>query len=202
MQMKTLHRLWSVADQEAKKLNSNPLFIFDPIGLILARPLKKMQYESTPINSSAFAHTGGDGVHFSFLHLDGKPSESSPIVMTVPMQSAGKENLIVGENLFEFLCLGERIGYFRLEQLVYDESRTIEWISNPAILYELEYGKRLSNPSRVDSYNKEKYLLKILRDEFGLKSWSNVKKRLGELQSSYISLLEFRSSFTNNQHTG
>ena len=200
--METLDRLWSIADLEAKKTNANPLFVFDPIGLILVRPLKKMQYELTPVNSSAFAETGGDGVHFSFLHMEGKPSESSPVVMTVPMQSAGKENLIVGENLFEFLCLGEQTGYFLLEQLSYNELRTIELITSPAILYEQEYGNRLSNTSRIDTHNKKKYLLKILRDEFRLTSWSNVKQRLGELQSSYMSLLEFRSPFTNDQNAG
>jgi hypothetical protein len=187
--METLNKLWLVADREAKKIKSTH-HVFDPIGLILIRPLENMGYESTPVNSLTFAHTGGDGVHFSLVSLEGKVSDTSPVVMTVPA-NYGSENLIVGENLVEFLCLGERVGYFCLEQLTYNDNKlkTIGWIEHPETYIEELYAKDLS-----ELIHQQEQLLGILRKTFGLKSWRKVKNRLDELQNNYMSMLEFRST--------
>ena len=190
--IETLNKFWSVADKEAKRLKVNPSYIFDPVGLILVRPLENMGYESTPINSLTFAQTGGDGVHFSLVSSQGEISDSSPVVMTVPM-NFGIENLIVGENLIEFFCLGERVGYFCLEQLTYNHNklRTIEWIEHPEIYIEEVYSE-----DSLESLHQKEQLLGILRETFGLKSWYKTKSRLEELQNKYMSMLEFRSTFT------
>jgi hypothetical protein len=189
---KDLARLWSLAEKEAAKTNSAPEYVFDPIGLILVRPMRNMGYESTPINSATFAETGGDGVHFGFLQVSNTISEDSPVVMTVPMQ-CDNPNVVVGCNLLEFLCLGSQIGYFPLEQLAYDWRTTVEWIENPETYFEQGYGSEASDPYFVELLKKKKHLLSLLTEEFGLRPWVSVEQRLGEIQAQFTSLLQLRT---------
>jgi hypothetical protein len=193
--MKTLEKLWSIADKESEKMQRKFSLVFDPIGLILMRPLENIGYESTPINSLTFAHTGGDGVHYSLVTVEGNVSEDSPVVMTVPMNHP-KVNLVVGENLLEFLCLGEQLGYFFLEQLVYNEAETIEWFLHPKEFINKEYGINPSGTFPPESFREKERLLSILRKEFELKPWSNLKSRLDELQNKFMGMLEFHSETT------
>ncbi len=210
MTLKLLEKLWHLAEEEAARTKSNSEiwqkmhptffanlkigrtleqasnFIFDPIGLILIRPLKTEEYESTPRNSSAFAHTGGEGVHFSLLQLEDQITEKSPVVMTVPA-NYGDENLIVGSNLYEFLCLGSRTGYFLLEGLTYSDSKkeTLEYLEHPEALMKQE-----SQVLNEEEIKRGEYLLQLLRDRLTLTPWRNVENRLNELQS-FQKLLEF-----------
>ena len=95
------------------------------LGLIIHRHLDRLSYESTPSNVWTFASTGGDGVHFSLLDLGEGPTESSPVVMTVPMAFGDREpNWVLGESLRDFLALGRGIGYFSLDQLAYGRGWT------------------------------------------------------------------------------
>jgi len=126
--METLERLWAMADREAER--TGPLFDLGCIGLHLQRPLSNAGYNFTPTNSSTFAGTGGDGVHFGLLHINGEVSDDSPVVMTVPMMFE-EANVVLGENLLEFLRLGCQVGYFDLEQLVYDKQEAIRSIAHP-----------------------------------------------------------------------
>jgi hypothetical protein len=190
--MKSLDKLWSITDKETEKTKRDFSLVFDPIGLMLIRPLAKKYYDSTPVNALSFAQTGGDGVHFSLVLLSGRISEDSPVVMTVPM-NYGKDNLIVGENLIEFLSLGEQLGYFFLEQLVYNEAETIEWLINPREFISREYGVNPSGLFPPDSFREQERLLSVLREEFELKPWSNLKKRLDELQNNFLGMLEFQT---------
>jgi hypothetical protein len=182
--MEMLEKLWRLADTEGSRTNTDPLSVFDPIGLILVRPLKNFEYESTPTNSLTFANTGGDGVHYSLIILKNKISTDSPVVMTVPM-NYGSENMIVGENLYEFLSLGCQTGYFFLEQLTYKNARaeTLQLINNPKQWFKENY------------INKDKtyisYLLGLLVKEFQLKPWINLEQRFEELQSQFMSSLQF-----------
>jgi hypothetical protein len=193
--MKSLEKLWAIADQEAEKNKRDFSLAFDLIGLIIFRPLIKKYYPSTPVNSFTFAHTGGDGVHFSLVTLTGKLSEDSPVVMTVPM-NFGKDNLIVGENLIEFLSLGEQLGYFFLEQLVYDEAKTIEWLLHPKEFIRQEYGITPSSSFPPDGFREQERLLHVLREAFELTPWSNPKSRLDELQTKFMGVLQFQKEST------
>ena len=194
--MKSLEKLWSIANKEAEQTKREFSLVFAPIGLMLFRPLnQKKYYESTPVNSLTFSQTGGDGVYFSLVLLDAKVSEDSPVVMTVPM-NYGKVNLIVGENLFEFLCLGEQLGYFFLEQLVYNETETIKWLSHPKEFINKEYGKNPSDSFPPESFREKERLLSILRETFELKPWINLKSRLDELQNRFMDMLEFHTEVT------
>ena len=196
--MEILTKLWAVADIEAKKANVESASVFDPIGLILIRPLRNMAYQSTPVNSISIAHTGGDGVHFSLISSEGKTSENSPVVMTVPM-NFGKQNMILGENLLEFLCLGNQVGYSCLEQLTYNDTKakTIEQIQYP----ENEIGKE-NGLKPCAQFHRKAQLLGVLRDSFGLKPWDKVEQRLNELQNSYMGILEFGPTAFRNRGAG
>ena len=182
-------KLWQSAENEAQRTGSPFSLVFDPIGLILFRPVKKEGYESTPVNSLAFATTGGDGVHYSLLCLGGEISDLSPVVMTVPM-NFGKENLIVGSDIKEFLCLGCQVGYFFLEGLTYqsEQSETIYWLTHPD-----EWFEAISQDTDTqDGVNRQKYLLDLLQKELNLKPWEHFEQRLEYLHRQYFSMLEFQ----------
>jgi hypothetical protein len=171
--MEMLERLWSVAEQEAKRTGSELSYVFDAIGLFLDRPLSNHGYDTTPVNSSTFASTGGDGVHYGLLFVDGKVNDDSPVVMTVPCNRPDEANVILGKNLHEFLCLGCQTGYFGLEQLVYQREETLALFQQPEPVSE-----------------REEQLLSLLKTELQLTPWKNVEARLDELNNKFMSLLK------------
>ncbi|MBC7876642.1 MAG: hypothetical protein H7Y59_05665 [Anaerolineales bacterium] len=176
MSTETLARLWEIANEESNISGKEPDFVFDPVGLILVEPLTQIIYESTPSNSVCFAQTGGDGVHFSLLEIKGINTENSPVVMTVPMNFEN-ENIIVGENLLDFLSLGCQAGYFFLEQFSYNWNKTV-----------LFYGDS-NNYFKDDAIGKR--LITLLINEFNLQPWNNIDGRLQQLQTKYKPMLEF-----------
>ncbi len=82
----------------------------------------------TPINTLTFAVTGGEDTHFCLLLVQGRVTEASPVVLTVPHSGgdAQESNFIVGENLIDFLCLGYYRGFFSLEQLAFGFRETLK----------------------------------------------------------------------------
>jgi hypothetical protein len=97
--------------------------------------------------------------------------------MTVPM-SPNCPNVIVGENLFDFLNLGCRYGYFALEQLAYERDEIIE-----------ELGLKRFDP---DTWPERQQALDELIAHFGLKPWDDPGKRLDQLRDRYLYLLAFQ----------
>ena len=175
--MTLLQQLWELAERETQKRGKHSYGHFYGLALYNVKNLKNEGYDSTPINSTTFGGTGGDGVHFGLLHIDGAITDSSPVIMTVPM-NFDRLNLVVGEDLIEFLRLGCDVGYFDLEQLSYNFGRL------PLI-------NRITNrQSELDDEQQES--LKILRDEFNLKPWTNVEARLDELDKQYLPLLQLK----------
>jgi len=179
MSTETLERLWELTDRLAGERPGQEdlgYAILEPIGLILEKPPVHYNYDETPLNTTCFAHTGGDSVHFSFLHVDGQVSDDSPIVMTVP--ECESPNLIVGANLIEFLRLGCRAGYFHLDGLTDNLDETIGRI---------EAAEEQFDQLDESSQN----LFDALCLEFGLFPWHDIETRLRELQSQYRGLLQF-----------
>jgi len=85
------------------------------------------RYDSSPTNTKVFARTGGDGVHYSILEIS---ENIQPIVMTVPMNfgdSMNDYNVIIGENLNEFMSIGYYNGWFPIEQLCYDNKWALDF---------------------------------------------------------------------------
>jgi len=136
----------------------------------------------TPLNCRTFASTGGDGVHFSFLVRDGLVREESPVVLTVPCAAA---NLVVGENLFDFLSLGSRRGYFGLEQLAYAPKVAEEVYTNP----DWQPSDRWHKSVGFVTDEAERGVLELLTSEFGLRPWPS-PTRFAILQERYAESLE------------
>lgn len=171
-------RLKSFAATLAERWTCSADVVLDPIGLNLHEELGNIDYFCTPLNTVTFASTGGDGVHFGLLSEE--DSSAAPVVMTVPCadSNAKKCNLVLGESLFEFLCLGVNRGFFSLEQLAYDREKTIKL-----------YSSRLFLKDEYDAQEQE--LLNALKTEFGLQPWPEIDGRLRELERQYLPKLDF-----------
>lgn len=154
------------------------------LGLILDRELDQSRYSfCTPLNCQTFAHTGGEGVHFSFLLQDGMVRENCAVVLTIPAMFG--QNFVVGENLFDFLCLGVHRGFFALEQLAYYPELTLEVFTNP-------------NWQPTESWHgsvgfvpgeENRRLLVFMASELELRPWPDAA-RFALLQERYGGLLE------------
>jgi hypothetical protein len=164
----TLERLWQLARERAMVTGARHWSgAFEPIGLILHESVARAPLN--PGNALAFASTGGDGVRFSFLVEGDSYDELTPVVMTVPMMA---KTVVVGSNLREFMCLGSRLGFFFLEQLVYQK---------PAFLAAYESGGNEGMGLMTD----DQQLLDTLVAALGLKPWTELDRRLEELRRQY-----------------
>ena len=81
-------------------------------------------YWCTPLNTLAFAWTGGDGEHYSFLVQRRRVDRHSPIVLTAP--SSDSLNLIVAPDFETFLRAGLSRAFFGLSQFAYAPRKTLE----------------------------------------------------------------------------
>ncbi|MER7763122.1 hypothetical protein [Streptomyces sp. NPDC097619] len=155
--------LWTLAQKLAAEDGGEPGSVFEPIGLFLAEPGEDWSYEVTPVNSTTFAATGGDGVHYGFLHDES--GHRVAVIMTAP--AASEPHLVVGTSLRDFLALGCRTGYFSLEQLIY----------RPAyMIAQLQADDHEQSP-RVAA------LLSELVRTFALEPWPAVAARLSSLDT-------------------
>ena len=178
MATETLERLWTLADRLAAEQPGREdlsYAVFEPVGLVFERPPVPYRYEETPGNTTCFAHAGVDGVHFSFLHVEGQVCDESPIVMTVP--GSENPNLVVAADLMEFLRLGCRAGFDRLDGLADDLDETIGQIEAAGDNF-----KQLEEPLQD--------LLDARCAEFGLFPWHDIETRLRELQREYRGALQ------------
>lgn len=127
-------------------------------GLCLVDSPSPGRCNSSPSGYLPFAYTGGDGVHFSI------PSDQAfPVVMTVPM-AFDCPNVVVGSDLEDFLSLGCVYGYFGLEQLAYNENRTVDYI------------QAANEPSSA---------LQRLTSHFNLRPWQGVGDHLAALRLAH-----------------
>jgi hypothetical protein len=120
-------------------------------------------YQATPLNTVTFASTGLGGVHFGFLATSDQALDASPVVMTAPL--AAEPNLVVGETLHEFLCLGFRQGWSFLDQFVHDPAWARSWYRS---------GAPAAYPALAE-------LARLL----GLEPWPDVPSRLAKLNRLY-----------------
>lgn len=158
---------------------------FGSLGLIFSRKLDEGRYpHCTPLNCRPFASTGGNGVHFSFLVQDRVISEHSPVVVTIPTMGGG--TFVVGESLFDFLCLGYYRGYFALEQLGSHRELTLDVFTNP------NWQPTESWHGLVGYLTDEvkESLLAFLRAELGLCPWAD-PEHFTRLQERYESQVQF-----------
>jgi hypothetical protein len=138
------------------------------------------RYTSTPTNVKVFGSTGGDGVHYSLLEIS---DTIQPVVVTVPCNygdTPAHYNIILGENLNEFLSLGYYNGWFPLEQLCYDKSWAIDFYATESIREE----------------SGDTLFIKALRETLGYPHIPLNLERIDELQRLYFDKLQFDPEFT------
>lgn len=185
-ELKTLNRLWEVAEQIGRDLGyeENPLHNgIESTGIYLERPVFQYDYWCTPTNAVTFATTGNDGVHFNLLRLDGELKEESPVVMTVPMCLSDEPNFIVGESLYDYLCLGCR-STFDHQELAFDPEAQLKFLENP------EVGLVTGRSVLIEPQPEPPYALQVLTRELNLRPWPEIPNRLAELKAKYLPLLE------------
>jgi hypothetical protein len=142
-------------------------------GLNLEIPPKKAgNYWCTPEKALTFATTGGDGVHYSYLSSDELPPGVVPVVMTVPMNFTDA-NVVLAESIDEFLGLGYHVGWFSLEQVVYEPESVPDYFAQP-------------DPDHDED---ETARLEFLRSELGIKPVALSLKRIAKLTKRYASFL-------------
>jgi hypothetical protein len=158
-------------------------------GIYLYRPpLLTGGYWCTPANSVEFAYTGGEGCHFSFLLSGRELKEPCPVVMTCPGAGSCRNNVIVGEDLMEFLCLGLRTGYFVLENLA---NSAEDFDAQHPFVSEFLERKRLAPWVKPE----QAAIVKQMSKRFGLLPLEKSGSRLAELQRRYISKLAYGDEF-------
>lgn len=146
------------------------------IGLFLHAPPKNAGYRSTPANSITFAGIGVDGIHFGSVTDGDVIDPMSPVVMTIPMAFEAS-NYIVGQTLYDFLCLGCRHGYSNLGNLHLNFEATIEYYQNPPVDF---YDERSPD------------ILQTMVDELALVSWQDVRGHFLDLKSRLMPMLKMQ----------
>lgn len=170
--MNLLDRLWALADDLAAPSGKTNAESFGECGLFLQRPLKRWEYFCTPLNTLTFASTGGDGVHYGMLRFVNVPYDQLPIVMTVPMSD--QHNIVVAETLKEFLELGYYVGWFSLEQLVYDANWAVTYFSQPD----------------SETWLEKEEELRVIRETLQIEYTALSLERIKNLSETYLSLLQ------------
>ncbi len=173
--MISIEDFWEIDDLITRKWGKDLYKHIDYCGLEPVRPMKHHGYFCTPKNSLTFAATGGNGVHFGLVNGYNNKGDLGPIVMTVPM--ADENNVIIAEDLHEFFSLGYYVGWFALEQIVYNLDGIIEYYSKP----DKEMDPEESN------------FLELVRREMPIKHIALSANRLEELKREYFEKLEIRT---------
>lgn len=178
----TLARLWWLREKDVQlQAITSEIGIFGPrdalgtIGLNLV-PLQPGGYWCTPRNSLAFAFPDTRGNHFSLVTVDGRVDEGSPVVLTLPCGGDGPRQIIVGENLHDFLCLGSRGGYQLLDALAH----TTRYLRPQAG----------NGDAESETAQRTAQILSLLTAEFSLRPWKTVHQKLDRLYEQYYHLLD------------
>lgn len=150
----------------------------DCVGLILNEKLDDSRYDHcTPLNCRTFAHTGGDGAHFSLLVVDGAITEHSPIIATAP-DCYENPSVVVAESLRQFLCVGCEKGYFSLGYTLHGTDSMIQEYFGP--VGELPVAEYLIDDFQIQvlAYLKNRLKLEPYKD------WRKIQQLQGELGPS------------------
>jgi hypothetical protein len=136
------------------------------------------------------ATTGCGGLHFSFLDIRIVPLLEGPIALSRPANSDAP-NIVAGKNLFEFLCLGSRCGYWLLE-FVDDPMFDVNQSVSDILERDFKSWKHLDHAKRHAMHVQQ--MLDFLVARVGLAPWPDVNSRLDELHNCYFPLLEVSPS--------
>ena len=144
------------------------------IGLFLHDPPKNAGYRETPVNSVTFASIGVDGAHFGSITDGCEVTPESPVVLTIPM-NFDEPNFIVGESLYDFLCLGCRHGFEYLVNLEVDVDETRGYYAN-------------APSDHLD--DRASKILQLLRSELSLQPWEKCASSLPRSTIAFHAITE------------
>ena len=149
------------------------------IGLFLHNPPKNAGYQhKTPTNSVTFASIGVDGIHFGSVTDGPNVAPKSPVVVTIPMEF-DDPNYIVGESMYDFLCLGCRHGYANVANLLLNLEESLDYFT-------------VAPDDWFD--DRAPGILDLLANELALKPWRDVRAHFHDLQSQFRSSLQVAAS--------
>lgn len=162
------------------------------LGLILDQKPDSHRYDwCTPTNCQTFAGTGGEGVHFSLMVIDGSINDRSPVVITTPGGGDGR-SWIVGSDMRDFLSLGYHRGYFALEQLSGDQELTLTVFTNKD--WQPTESWHDSVGYTIGPHHKQ--ILDLLIERFALRPWQD-PQHFYELQKRFGPLLELPAGLSS-----
>ena len=168
-----LQALYDAAAAIGPRFDLSAEAVLDYCGLLLEIPPVRDYIDwSTPRNVLTFATTGGDSVHYSYLRDASFAEGVCPIVMTMP--AASGINVVLAESFNEFFSLGYYVGWFSLEQLVYQPEWAEKYFSAP-------------NP---DFSELSADTLDFLRQSLQIQAAPPRLERLRELHEKYHGLLQ------------
>ena len=98
----------------------------------------------------------------------------SPVVVTIPM-AFDEPNYIVGESLYDFLCLGCRHGYASIANLHLNLDESLDYFT-------------VAPDDWFD--DRAPGILGLLANELALKPWRDVHTHFHDLQSRFMPSLE------------
>ncbi len=156
--------------------------------------LKNGGYYCTPINSLAFAWTGGDGEHFSFLVDDKGVSAQSPVIFTAPTNYGDKitdTNVVVAENFLKFVRLWLRFGSGALGSMVWNRERALE-------VYTSAENPLCSTDPRLSSYapdDQRQEILNFALNALGLQPYIYTAAEFSALQARYMPELQLSDEY-------
>lgn len=140
-----------------------------------------------PVNAIRFASNGAEA-DFSLLLLADQVTDESPIVLTCACASE-QHNFIVGESLHDFMCLGFHRGFFALEQMGYDSTRTLKLLTSARWKPQSETDWLLG----FGVNDQQRPVLEFLRKSMKLRPWRDPQRKFARLQRC-LPLLELRTS--------
>jgi hypothetical protein len=179
MAQPTIDDLQRVHELAAKQFAHEYLDVgLGAIGLFLHNPPKNAGYRQTPLNSITFASIGVDGIHFGSITNGHTVNSGCPVVVTIPM-AFDKPNYIVGESLYDFLCLGCKHGYSNLGNLHLNLEATLNHYSSPPDDF---YDDRAPG------------ILRLLSDQLSLRPWRDVRGHYNDLQYRFLVTLRMAAA--------
>ncbi len=156
--------------------------------------LRNGGYYCTPTNSLAFAWTGGDGEHFSFLVDEDGVSARSPILFTAPMNYGNRitdTNVVVAENFLKFVRLWLRFGSSALGNLLLVREQALEIYTraeNPS------YSTDLALSSYVPDHQRQE-ILDFALNALGLQPYIYTVDEFSALQERYMPQLQLLDDY-------
>ena len=183
---------WGLDDEIRQQF---PAEEFQPVGVNAlgisfsrSHCLSNGEYWCTPLNTLAFAWTGGDGEHYSFLVQRRRVDDHSPIVLTAP--SSDTHNLIVAPDFETFLRAGLSRAFFGLSQFAYARRQTLEAYGSP----DWTASRKTDESVGYVPDDRQREIMRFVASKLGLQPFWYTPDRYAEYQTA-LQLLDMSQEY-------